>query len=120
MEGGSGRKLNVAGFLSYLDKDKFWFADRVYVPCGLKTEKLLYSEVRLKCPQMNALIHNKWTKTDGNIEYVLEGQSHHACYCMYKHDMPNTPGVNAYVKDQWDKQIQLVSEGQFVSFFTDR
>ena len=81
MEGGLQRKLNVTWFLSYLDEQvKFRFAERIYVPCGLKTDKLFYSEVRLKCPQMTALIHDKWIKTDGNMEYVLEGVSRHACY----------------------------------------
>ena len=47
----------------------------------------------------------------GNMEYVLEGQSRHACYRMYKHDTPNIPGVNAYIKYEWDKtmKVQLVS-----------
>ena len=123
MEGGGKRKLNVTGFLSYLDEQvKFRFAERGYVPCGLKTDKLFYSEVRLRCEQMTALIHDKWIKTTGNIEYVLEGASHHACYRMYKHDTPNIPGVNAYIKCEWDKtmKVQLVSEGQFVQLFTNR
>lgn len=122
MEGGRQRKLNVTGFLSYLDQVKFRFAERIYVPCGLKTDKLYYSEVKLKCPQMTALIHDKWIKTDGNMEYVMEGQSRHACYRMYKHDTPNIPGVNAYIKYEWDKtmKVQLVSEGQFVQLFTNR
>ena len=122
MEGGRQRKLNVTRFLSYLDEQvKFRFAERIYVPCGLKTDKLFYNEVRLKCPQMTALIHDKWIKTDGNMEYVLEGVSRHACYRMYKHDTPNIPGVNAYIKYQWDKtmKVQLVSEGQFVQLFTN-
>jgi hypothetical protein len=123
MEGRGQKKLNVTGFLGYLDEQvKFRFAERIYVPCGLKTDKLFYSEVRLKCPQMTALIHDKWIKTDGNMEYVLEGVSRHACYRMYKHDTPNIPGVNAYIKYQWDKtmKVQLVSEGQFVQLFTNR
>ena len=42
MEGGSKRKLNVTGFLSYLEEQvKFRSAERIYVPCGLKTDKLL-------------------------------------------------------------------------------
>ena len=123
MEGGRQRKLNVTGFLSYLDEQvKFRLAERIYVPCGLKTDKLFYSEVKLRCPQMTALIHDKWIKTDGNMEYVLEGVSRHACYRMYKHDTPNIPGVNAYIKYEWDKtmKVQLVSEGQFVQLFTNR
>jgi hypothetical protein len=46
MEGGCGRKLYVTGFLSYLDQVKFRFAERIYVPCGLRTEKFFYSEVK--------------------------------------------------------------------------
>jgi hypothetical protein len=71
---------------------------------------------------MNELIHDKWLKIDGNIEYVLEGHSRHACCCMYKHDTPNIPGVNAYIKYQWDKQmkVQLVLEGQFVQLFMNQ
>ncbi len=30
MEGGGGRKLNVTGFLSYLDQEKFRFAETIY------------------------------------------------------------------------------------------
>jgi len=33
MEGGVERKLNVAGFLSYLDHEKFRLAETIYVPC---------------------------------------------------------------------------------------
>ena len=64
----------------------------------------------------------KWIKIDRNMEYVLEGVSRHACYRMYKHDKPNEPGVNAYIKYQWDKtmKVQLVSEGQFVALFTNQ
>ena len=123
MEGGRQRKFNVTGFLRYLDEQvKFRFAESIYVPCGLKTDKLFYSEVRLRCPQMTALIHDKWIKTNGSIEYVLEGVSRHACYRMYKHDTPNITGVNAYIKYEWDKtmKVQLVSEGQFVQLFTNR
>ena len=71
---------------------------------------------------MTALIHDKWIKTSGSTEYVLEGLSRHACYRMYKHDTPNIPGVNAYIKYEWDKtlKVQLVSEGQFVQLFTNR
>ncbi len=32
MEGGDERKLNVSGFSSYLDADKFGLAESIYVP----------------------------------------------------------------------------------------
>ena len=41
MEGGGERKLNVTGFLSYLDQKKFKLAETIYVLCA-KAEKLLY------------------------------------------------------------------------------
>ncbi len=37
MEGGDGRKLNVPGFLSYLDQEKFRLAETIYVPCAKLT-----------------------------------------------------------------------------------
>ena len=42
MEGGGGRKLNVAGLLSYLDQDQEMcrLAEKIYVPCA-KSEKLV-------------------------------------------------------------------------------
>ena len=51
MEGGDGRKLNVSGFLSYLDQEKFRLAETIYVPCG-KADKLFYCDVKAKCPRM--------------------------------------------------------------------
>jgi hypothetical protein len=123
MEGGRRRKLCVTGFLNYLHQDKFRFAEKIYVPCGKKTDKLFYSEVKLICPHMNELIHDKWIKVNGNIEYVLEGQSRHKCCRMYKHDKPTIPGVSAYIKYDWDKQlnkVKLVSEGLFVNLCTNQ
>jgi hypothetical protein len=58
MKGGGGRKLNVTGFLSYLDQEKFRFAETIYVPCA-KAEKLFYCEVKGKCPKMRELIHGQ-------------------------------------------------------------
>jgi hypothetical protein len=51
MEGGGGRKLNVPGFLSYLDQEKFRLAETIYVPCA-KADKLLYCDVKAKRPRM--------------------------------------------------------------------
>jgi hypothetical protein len=41
MEGGDMSKLNVRGFLSYLDQEKFRLAGTIYVPCK-KADKLFY------------------------------------------------------------------------------
>ena len=122
MEGGQSRKLCVMGFLDYLHQDKFRFAERIYVPCGKKTDKLFYSDVKLICPHMKELIHDKWIKVNGTIEYVLEGQSRHRCCRMYKHDYPSIPGVNAYIQYHWDKQLKvtLVSEGKFVQLYSNQ
>ena len=44
--------------LSYLDHEKFRLAETIYVPCA-KSDKLLYCEVKEKCPRMRELIHYK-------------------------------------------------------------
>ncbi len=78
MEGGDGRKLNVSGIFSYLDQEKFWLAEMIYVPCG-KAD----NDVKAKCPRMRLLIPWQWLMMNGNTEFVVEGQSNHPCYCMY-------------------------------------
>ncbi len=88
--------MNVPGFLSYLDQEKFRLAETIYVPCA-KADKLLYCDVEAKCPQMRELIHGQWLMMNGNTELVEEGQSHHPCYRMYKHDHSNIDGVNAWI-----------------------
>ncbi len=42
-------RLNVTGFLSYLDQEKIRLAETIYVPCA-KAEKLFYCDVKAKCP----------------------------------------------------------------------
>jgi hypothetical protein len=96
MEEGDGRKLNVSGFLSYLDQEKFQLAETIYVPCG-KADKLLYCEVKARCPRMRLLIHRQWLMMNGNTKFVVEGQSNHPCYRMYKHDCPYIDGVNVWI-----------------------
>ena len=113
MEGGDGRKLNVSGFLSYLDQEKFRLAETIYVSCG-KADKLFYCDVKAKCPRMRFLIHRQWLMMNGNSEFVVEGQSNHPCYRMYKHDQPFFDGVNAWVRWFWDRKYKLVMESQFV------
>jgi hypothetical protein len=70
MEGGDGRKLNVSGFLNYLDQEKFQLAETVYVPCG-KADMLFYCDVKAKCPRMKLLIHRQWLMMNGNTEFVV-------------------------------------------------
>jgi hypothetical protein len=96
MEGGDGRKLNVSGFLSYLDQENFRLAKPIHVPCG-KADTLFYCDVKAKCPRMRLLIHRQWLMMNGNTEFVVEGQSNHPCYRMYKHDHPYIDGVNAWI-----------------------
>jgi hypothetical protein len=55
IEGGDGRKLNVSGFLSYLDQEKFWLAEMICVPYG-NVDKLFYCDVKVKFPRMRLLI----------------------------------------------------------------
>ena len=111
IEGGGGRKLNITGFLSYLNQERM--AETVYVPCA-KSDKVLYCEVKAKCLRMRELIHSKWLMMNGITELVEEGQSRHPCYHMYKHDHPNIDGVNAWVWWFWDWKYKLVMESQFV------
>ncbi len=103
--------MNVTEFLSYLDQEKFRLAEIIYVPCA-KAEKLFY-DVKAKCPQMRELIHGQWLMMNGNTEFVEEGQSHHPCYRMYKHDHSNIDGVNAWILWFWDRKYELVLETQF-------
>jgi hypothetical protein len=55
--GFSDRKLNIDEFLSYLaEDDRFRSATTIYVLCG-KAERLLYRDVKARCPAMTKLIH---------------------------------------------------------------
>ena len=119
MEGGDGRKLNVSGFLSYLDQEKFRLAETIYVPCG-KADKLFYCDVKAKCPRMRLLIHRQWLMMNGNTEFVVEGQSNHPCYRMYKHDRPYIDGVNVWIRWLWDRKYKLVFEREFGTNDTTR
>ena len=92
--GFSKRKLNVYGFLSYLAEDdrRFRSATTIYVPCGKgKAERLLYRDVKARCPAMTKLIHRSWLMVNGDVEYVREGQGRHKCYCVFK-------GETAWIK----------------------
>jgi hypothetical protein len=86
--GGSWEKKECYWILSYLDQEKFRLAEAIYVPCA-KAEKLFYCDVKAKCPRMRELIHGQWLMMNGNTEFVEDGQSHHPCYRMYKHDHSN-------------------------------
>ncbi len=69
---------------------------------------------------MRELIHGQWLMMNGNTELVEEGQSHHLCYPMYKHDHSNIDGVNAWIQWCWDRKYKLVLETQFVVGTTAR
>jgi hypothetical protein len=112
MEGGDGRKLNVSGFLSYLDQEKCRLAKTIYALCG-KADKLFYCDVKAKCPRVRLLIHRQWLMMNGNTKFVVEGQSNHPCYRMYRHDCPYIDGVNVWIQWLWDRKYKLVFERQF-------
>jgi hypothetical protein len=108
------RKLNVSGFLSYLEQDdRFWSATTVYVPCG-KADRLYYRDVKAICPAMTTLIHRTWLMMNGNLEYVLEGQGRHPCYRVYKHDKEYIQGETAWIKYSWDGKYKKVQEEHLV------
>ncbi len=69
---------------------------------------------------MKELIHGQWLMMNGTIEFVEEGQSHHPCYHMHKHDHSNIDGVNAWIQWCWDRKYKLVLETQFVGGTTAR
>jgi hypothetical protein len=118
MEGGDGRKLNMSEFSSYLDQEKFRLAKTMYVPC--RKAMLFYCDLQPKCPRMRLLNYRQWLMMNGNSEFVVEGQSNHPCYCMYKHDHPYIDGVNAWIRWSWDRNYKLVIERQFVTDNTTR
>jgi hypothetical protein len=108
------RKLNVSGFLSYLEQDdRFWSATTVYVPCG-KADRLYYRDVKAICPAMTTLIHRTWLMMNGNLEYVLEGQGRHPCYRVYKHDKEYIQGETAWIKYSWDGKYEKFQEEHLV------
>ncbi len=63
---------------------------------------------------MRELIQGQWLMMNGNTELVEEGQSHHPCYRMYKHDHSNIDGVNSWIRWCWERKYKLVLETQFV------
>ena len=48
-----------------------------------------------------------------NTEFVVEDQSNHPCYRMYKHDCPYIDGINVWIRWLWDRKYKLVLERQF-------
>jgi hypothetical protein len=108
------RKLNVSGFLSYLEQDdRFWSATTVYVPCG-KADRLYYRDVKAICPAMTTLIHRTWLMINGNLDYVLEGQGRHPCYQVYKHDKEYIQGETAWINYSWEGKYEKVQEEHLV------
>jgi hypothetical protein len=108
------RKLNVSGFLSYLEQDdRFRSATTVYVPCG-KADRLYYRDVKAKCPAMTTLIQRTWLMMNGNLEYVLEGQGRHQCCWVYNYDKEYIQGETAWIKYSWDGKYEKVQEEHFV------
>ncbi len=58
------RKLNVRGFLSYLDQDdRLRLATTIYVPCG-KADRFYYRDVKARCSAMTTLMHKTWIGVD--------------------------------------------------------
>ncbi len=114
MDGGEDRKINVPAFLSYLESDKFYHAQCIYIPCG-KTKGLYLDDIRTVCPNVLTIIHSKWLMINGRVEEVMEGTARHQCYRVYRHDKEFTEGVNVWVKWIWDNKYQLVAESQFVT-----
>ena len=112
MDGGRHRKLNADAFLQYLQHERFNFQQKIYVSCG-KARDLYVDEVRMRCPYMKELIHDKWLRVNRKIEFVQQGIVPQQCYRVYKHDVPNEHG-KAWIKWDWDRKVEEVFEIQFV------
>jgi hypothetical protein len=114
MDGGEYRKLNVPAFLSYLESEKFYHVQCIYIPCG-KAKGLYVDEIRNVCPNVLTIVHSNWLMFNGRVEEVMEGTTRHQCYRVYRHDKDFTEGVNVWVKWIWDKKYKFVAESQFVT-----
>ena len=115
MDGGENRKLDVDGFLRYLQFEKFLHMQCIFIPCG-RTKGLFLEDIRRVCPSpsVRKIVHSKWLMINGLLEEVNEGGGCHQCYRVYRHDKAYTEGVNFWVKWTWDNKYQLVSKHQFV------
>ena len=118
MDGGEDHKLNVPAFLRYLELEKFYHVQCIYIPCG-KTKGLYVDDIRNVCPDVLTIIHSKWLMYNGRVEEVLEGTARHQCYRVYRHDKEFTEGVNVWVKWIWDNKYKLVAESHFVTPSSD-
>ena len=115
----NGCKLNVPAFLRYLELEKFYHVQCIYIPCG-KTKGLYVDDIRNVCPDVLTIIHSKWLMYNGRVEEVLEGTARHQCYRVYRHDKEFTEGVNVWVKWIWDNKYKLVAESHFVTPSSDQ
>jgi hypothetical protein len=78
MDGGENRKLDVDGFLRYLQFEKFLHMQCIFIPCG-RTKGLFLEDIRRVCPSpsVRKIVHSKWLMINGLLEEVNEGGGCH-------------------------------------------
>ncbi len=52
------------------------------------------NDIKQACPSVQTIVHSKWLMVNGRMEEIQEGEGHHQCYSMYRHDMDCTVGKN--------------------------
>ncbi len=72
---------------------------------------IFVSDIKQVCQSVTKIIHSKWLMINGREEVVYEGQGHHTCYRVYKHDDEYTEGENIWIKYS---KFKLVPESIFV------
>ncbi len=114
MDGGAEHRLNVGGFLHFLQSEHFRNVQCIFIPWG-KTKGLFVNDIKRACPSVQTIVHSKWLMINGSMEEIHKGEGWHPCYRVYRHDMPFTEGTNVWVQFDWDQKCKLVLESLFVA-----
>jgi hypothetical protein len=93
MDGGAERRLNVCGFLRFLQSEHFRNVQCMFIPCDIKQV----------CPSVQTIFHSKWLMINGSMEEIQEGEGRHPCYRVYR----LTEGTNVWVQFDWDLSANL-------------
>ncbi len=113
MNGGAECRLNVDGFLRYLQLEKLRKVQCIFILCGIN-KGLLVNNIKQVCPSVQKIVHSKWRMVNGRVEEIQEREARHQCYRVYWHDMGFTEGKHVWVRWTWDNKYKLVLESLFV------
>jgi hypothetical protein len=64
MDGGAERRLNIGGFLRFLQSEHFINVQCIFLHCG-KTKGLFMNEIKRACPSVQTIAHSKWLMING-------------------------------------------------------